>query len=144
MKRLRAIDMKRCIGCYSCVLACARLVHKSFSWDKAGIQISSSGGLSTGFEATFCLACDPPPCAQVCPTQALSPRKGGGIRLNSKNCIGCQKCVQACLIGAIRFDPDQKKPIFCIHCGQCTQFCPHQCIVLTENQTKKDQPNESI
>ncbi len=25
--------MERCIGCHSCSLACARLVHKQLSWD---------------------------------------------------------------------------------------------------------------
>jgi hypothetical protein len=36
----------------------------------AGIRIASSGGLSTGFEARTCLACNPAPCAAACPTGA--------------------------------------------------------------------------
>jgi hypothetical protein len=59
MKILSTPRMERCIGCHSCSLACARLVHKQLSWDKAGIRIQSTGGLSTGFEAKPCLACDP-------------------------------------------------------------------------------------
>ncbi len=51
MKILTTPRMERCIGCHSCSLACARLVHKRLSWDTAGIRIRSSGGLSTGFEA---------------------------------------------------------------------------------------------
>jgi hypothetical protein len=58
MKILRTPRMERCIGCHSCSLACARLVHKQLSWDKAGIRIQSTGGLSTGFEAMPCLAWD--------------------------------------------------------------------------------------
>ena len=49
MKILTTPRMERCIGCHSCSLACARLVHKRLSWDTAGIRIASSGGLSTGF-----------------------------------------------------------------------------------------------
>ena len=62
---LRKYDngMERCIGCHSCSLACARLVHKCLSWENAGIRIQSSGGLSTGFTAKLCLVCDPAPCA---------------------------------------------------------------------------------
>ena len=33
MKILTAPRMERCIGCHSCSLACARLVHKFLSWD---------------------------------------------------------------------------------------------------------------
>ena len=51
MKILTTPRMERCIGCHSCSLACARLVHQRLSWDTAGIRIASSGGLSTGFEA---------------------------------------------------------------------------------------------
>ena len=64
--------MERCIGCHSCSLACARLVHKNLSWDTVGIRIASSGGLSTGFEARTCVACDPAPCAEACPTRAIA------------------------------------------------------------------------
>ncbi|MDK2874111.1 MAG: hypothetical protein PWQ64_1875, partial [Desulfomicrobiaceae bacterium] len=38
MKRLVAARMDRCIGCHSCSLACARLVHKLLSWEHAGIR----------------------------------------------------------------------------------------------------------
>jgi Fe-S-cluster-containing dehydrogenase component len=53
--------MERCIGCHACSPACARLVNKKLSWDTAGIRIASSGGLSTGYEAKPCLACNPAP-----------------------------------------------------------------------------------
>jgi Fe-S-cluster-containing dehydrogenase component len=62
MKILTTPRLERCIGCHSCSLACARLVHQRLSWDMAGIRIASSGGLSTGFEARTCLACNPAPC----------------------------------------------------------------------------------
>src|SRR5512136_2258700 len=79
MKILSTPRMERCIGCHSCSLACARMVHKQLSWDKAGIRIQSTGGLSTGFEAKPYLACDPAPCAEACPTGAYSQRRGGGV-----------------------------------------------------------------
>jgi len=79
MKILSTPRMERCIGCHSCSLACARLVYKQLSWDKTGIRIRSTGGLSTGFEAKPCLACDPAPCAGACPTGAYSQRRSGGV-----------------------------------------------------------------
>ncbi|MFO7717371.1 MAG: 4Fe-4S dicluster domain-containing protein [Thermodesulfobacteriota bacterium] len=135
MKILRALRMERCIGCYSCSLACARLVHGSLSWKRAGIRIHSAGGLSTGFEARVCLACSPAPCAAVCPTGAMRQRKGGGVIYTSSLCIQCGECAQACPVGAITMDPETNEPVVCIHCGRCVEFCPHDCLEMVTVQT---------
>lgn len=135
MKVLRPARMERCIGCHSCSLACARLVHHRLSWFHAGIRIRSSGGLSTGFEADACVACAPPPCAGVCPTEALTPRPrgAGGVRVRHERCIRCGRCAEACPVDAIRLDPDDGLPYLCIHCGRCVGFCPHQCLELADS-----------
>lgn len=132
MKVLRPNKMERCIGCHSCSLACARLVHKSLSWTNAGIRISSAGGLTTGFEARICVACNPAPCAVVCPTEALSQRKGGGVKVKHALCIQCGKCADACPVDAIHLGVDDGLPYLCIHCGRCVPFCPHGCISLED------------
>ena len=131
MKQLTAPRMERCIGCHSCSLACARLVHKQVSWDTAGIRISSSGGLSTGFVASLCLACDPAPCVEACPTGAYSQRKGGGVVVKRKLCIQCGKCAAACPVDAIYLD-HEGWPYVCIHCGRCVEYCPHDCLELRD------------
>lgn len=132
MKILTTPHMERCIGCQSCSLACARLVHQRLSWLTAGIRIRSSGGLSTGFEALACLACDPAPCAAACPTGAFSQRKGGGVRVRKNLCIRCSQCAPACPVEAVYLD-NQSDPFVCIHCGRCVDFCPHDCLELTES-----------
>lgn len=130
MKTLTTPRMERCIGCHSCSLACARLVYKQLSWDTAGIRIRSSGGLSTGFEARSCLACDPAPCVQACPTGAYSQRNGGGVRVRLSLCIRCGQCAPACPVDAIYLDP-AGTPSVCTHCGRCVPFCPHDCLEMT-------------
>lgn len=132
MKILRAPRMDRCIGCHSCSLACARLVHKMLSWNTAGIRIESAGGITAGFEAIMCLACDPPPCAAACPTGAYTPRKGGGVVVKMDLCIRCGACAKACPVDAIYLDP-QTTPYVCIHCGRCVNFCPHACLEMGES-----------
>ena len=131
MKRLTAPRMERCIGCHSCALSCARQVHQRLSWTTAGIRIFSSGGLSTGFEARMCVACDPAPCAEACPTGAMAQRKGGGVVYKKKLCIRCGECAKACPVDAIFMDHDDR-PYVCIHCGRCVGFCPHDCLEMAE------------
>ncbi|KXG77192.1 putative ferredoxin-like protein YdhY [Thermotalea metallivorans] len=107
------------------MLACARTVHGDYSPVKSAIQIRSSGGLQGKFVADICRGCIHPPCAQACATGALTARKGGGVGLHREKCIGCKKCIDACLVGAIRFDQREGIPIICIQCGACTKNCPH-------------------
>jgi Fe-S-cluster-containing hydrogenase component 2 len=131
MKQLVAARMDRCIGCHSCSLACARLVHGLLSWEHAGIRIHSAGGLSSGFQAILCLACNPAPCAEACPTGSLKGRKGGGVVHNKKLCIQCGRCRTACPVDAITQDRTGQVYL-CIHCGRCVPFCPHDCLELQE------------
>lgn len=143
MKILRAPRMERCIGCHSCSLACARLVHKTLSWDKAGIRIRSSGGLSTGFEANICLACDPAPCVIACPTGAFSQRKGGGVIVKRSLCIRCGECARACPVDAVYMGKDDSLPYVCIQCGRCVPYCPHDCIEMFDADEAKT-PQEHV
>lgn len=143
MKILTAPRMERCIGCHSCSLACARLVHKRLSWQTAGIRIHSSGGLSTGFIAQNCLACSPAPCVEVCPTGAFAQRPGGGVIVKKNLCIRCGECAQACPVDAIFLDRSGE-PFVCIHCGRCVAFCPHQCLEMVKVQGQPEEMEEAL
>lgn len=135
--RLSIIDAERCVGCQSCMFACARRQGEA-GLSGACIEVRSVGGMERGFSVIVCRACVNPPCARVCPTEALTPRKGGGVKLDASKCIGCGNCKDACLIGAVFWDEETNKPTICIHCGYCTSYCPHGVLELKKEERVDD------
>ena len=136
-KVLKAVAMERCIGCYSCMFACARSVHNSVSWSRSGIRVRSLGGLTAGFEAIYCLACPSTPCVSICPSGALEKRPGGGVKYKRELCLRCGYCASACPVDAIVMDNETGEPVVCLHCGGCVPFCPHNCLAMVNSSEKK-------
>jgi Fe-S-cluster-containing dehydrogenase component len=130
-KRLALLDKERCVGCQSCMFACARRPGVG-GLASTSIWVRSAGGIRKGFVVIVCRACPDPPCARVCPTDALPLRPGGGVRLKSELCIGCRNCAEACPYGAVLWDGEQNKPEICIHCGYCVSYCPYDVLSMEE------------
>ena len=131
MKRLAVVDVDLCVGCQCCMMACNRRFGDAGT-ARSAIHIRSAGGIERGFVVLVCRACAEPPCLKVCPTNALTKRRGGGVILNQSKCIGCKRCVDACIIGVIFWDDSNEKPVICVHCGYCTDFCPYGVIRMEE------------
>ena len=131
-RKLNPRGMNRCLGCLSCMIACSAINHGSHSVVKSAIKVRTTGGLASSFVAVVCRACKEPTCLDVCPAHALKYRPGGGVVLDKELCYGCRRCVPACSVGAVSFDRETERPIICHHCGVCTSFCPHQCIVMVD------------
>jgi anaerobic carbon-monoxide dehydrogenase iron sulfur subunit len=130
-KRLSVVDVDRCVGCQSCMFACTRRLGLG-GLEGSCIHVRSAGGIRKGFTVVVCRACQNPPCARVCPTDALEMREGGGVRLKAARCTGCGNCVEACPFGAIFWDKENNKPVVCVYCGYCAPYCPYEVLAHEE------------
>ena len=131
-KILTPVEMRKCLGCFACMSTCSAVNRKNHSITKSAIKVRTTGGMRTNFIAIVCLGCKEPACMEVCPGSALDKRPGGGVLLNEEKCIGCRKCESACIMRAVNFDDETRKPIICRHCGVCAGFCPHGCLQMID------------
>src|SRR5215510_967133 len=121
-KILQPKEMNKCLGCFTCMNVCSVVNQKNHSLAKSAIKVRTAGGISSDYIAIVCLGCQEPACMEVCPSHALEKRKDGrGVSLKEDKCIGCRKCETACIMRAVNFNDETKKPIICRHCGLCTR-----------------------
>jgi phenylacetyl-CoA:acceptor oxidoreductase subunit 1 len=93
------IDLKRCIGCQACVLACKaeNLTAPGVKW--AWVVDRETGSYpNTRRELIpmLCMHCEDAPCVRVCPTGASTKREDGIVWVDYDKCMGCQYCIVAC------------------------------------------------
>ena len=139
VKYLRVVNRDQCIGCFSCMYACSRMVHNAAGSGKAALRVKAYTGVEGAFSIRVCARCEEPDCAAACPTGALTKALGGGVRLKKDLCISCMACVKACAISALQWDEEEKHPLPCIHCGQCVKYCPNNVLALCEREEECDQ-----
>jgi len=85
------------------------------------------------FVPKLCNQCEKPSCVQVCPTGATYKAVDGPVLIDTKYCIGCQYCVQACPYGARSLNEDRGTAEKCNWCYHritkglnpaCVEACP--------------------
>lgn len=131
-KLLRVVNREQCIGCYSCMYACARTWYGVISPEQAALRVKVYAGMEGAFSVRPCYGCADPDCARACPSAALTPRAGGGVNYKAAACTHCGACVAACVPKAMQWDHARREPMHCRQCGICTQFCPNNVIAMVE------------
>lgn len=99
MHRGMVVDLKLCIGCNSCVIACkeGRGTPRGIFWNKVlEEEIGTFPAARRVFWPMRCMHCEEPPCLDVCPTGATFQRPDKIVQIDGKKCIGCKACILAC------------------------------------------------
>jgi protein NrfC len=94
------VDMEKCQGCASCMLACS-LIHEgveSLSLSRIQVVQNSFASFPDDLNIGQCRQCLDPACVKACPTGALKAdaRYGNVRRVDKEECIGCGACHDAC------------------------------------------------
>jgi tetrathionate reductase subunit B len=128
------MDLRRCIGCRACTVACKSENDVSLGRFRAVIQEVTMGTFPNTKKAFLPLMCNHcegnkedgiPPCVKACPEYpgerlkyktsdgktiryrggATYKRPDGLILIDVDKCIGCGKCIDACPYGVRSFNP---------------------------------------
>jgi len=131
------MDLRKCIGCRACTVACKAENDVSLGRFRTVVQENTYGtfpNTKKGFLPTMCNHCEGnekdkiPPCIKSCPEYpgdrakfttpdgktiryrqgATYKRPDGVVLIDKEKCIGCGKCIDSCPYGVRSFDPFTK------------------------------------
>lgn len=141
MRYAMAIDLRTCMGCASCVVACkvANRVEDGYSRCRVMERV---GGEFPTLQLTLyserCNQCGDAPCVTNCPTGASHYAEGGIVAVDPSRCTGCKACLAACPYDA-RFINGQGVAEKCDFClarlrrGEepaCVATCPSRAMIF--------------
>jgi Fe-S-cluster-containing dehydrogenase component len=109
------IDLRKCIGCYSCVITCKQehFLPPGLFWNR--VVIGESGGYPNVSKLTYpvlCNHCTDAACIKACPTRATTRREDGIVIVDGAKCVGCRYCLIACPYQQRSFHADGDREYF--------------------------------
>lgn len=92
-------DLKSCIGCNACVVACKQensVPDGVFFTRTLSHEYGEYPNVKRVYIPTICNQCEDAPCEKVCPSGATYTRADGIVMVDGELCIGCSSCAVAC------------------------------------------------
>jgi Fe-S-cluster-containing dehydrogenase component len=138
MGKALVIDVGRCIGCLSCVVACKdEFVNNDWTpyskpqpeygafWIKVDAkERGTAPKVKVTYTPILCMHCDNAPCIKACPVKAITKRADGIVLIEPNRCNGCKPldtgplCMKACPYEVIYFNEQlgvAQKCTLCAH-----------------------------
>lgn len=154
-KGFLVVDLKKCQGCGTCMMACA-LAHSgmaSYNLSRIQIQQDSFADWPDDVSMAICRQCQDAPCVAVCPVRPIkankpNPKQGNVRMIDPALCIGCKMCLVRCPFtpSRIQWNPYLQKSQKCDLCVDtpyleeeggpggtqaCVKVCPVNAISYT-------------
>lgn len=115
------IDLRRCIGCHSCSVACKAENDVPLGVFRSWVKVVLKGrypNVSKAFLPSLCNNCEDPICLKNCPVEATYQREDGIVMVDPHRCIGCKYCMASCPYDVRYVNPLKRivqKCTFCHH-----------------------------
>jgi len=117
------IDLRKCIGCHSCEVACKSENDVPLGVWRTWVKQVNKGeypNVRTYFLPVLCNHCASAICVRNCPVKATWQREDGIVVVDEHRCIGCKYCIFSCPYGGVRHLNPLKKY------AQSCYFCKHR------------------
>ena len=125
VKRAHVIDLDRCSGCDSCIVACKfeNQIGLGQYWCRV-LAIGPTGEypeIEMYWLPVACQQCENAPCIAVCPTGASYRDPDNGVVLiDREKCIGCSYCAYSCPYGVRKKNDELGVMEKCTLCNHLT------------------------
>ena len=172
MPKAILVDLRKCMGCRGCQVACKQWNElPAVSTEQGGTyenppdlspdtwtvvkfrEIGENGTFKWVFSKWQCMHCLQPACVTVCPTEALYKTEEGPVLYDENRCIGCQYCRTACPFSIPRFDWEKERVVRkCVMCADrienglepaCVKTCPPGALSFGEREAAIAKANEA-
>ena len=108
MRNCLVIDLDRCSGCDTCIVACkyAHGLDLGVCWNRVQtVTVGTFPNVEQYWLPRQCQQCENAPCLEVCPPGATDREcEYGLVVIDADACIGCKLCMDACPYNARRYD----------------------------------------
>lgn len=136
MAKMIMIHPDRCVGCKTCVAACAFEKEGSQRLEAARVHVFDFKweGVSVPM---LCYHCSDASCVSVCPTGAMHRNPVTAlVEYDASRCIRCKMCSMACPFGNCVYDSMTDSILKCNVCEgdpACVKVCPADALEFVED-----------
>lgn len=141
MPKAVLVDLRRCIGCRACQVACKRWNERErtptslnsdskLEWTNPPelsaetyttvkfVKTGAGDSFKWRFVKIQCNHCLEPHCVTGCPSNALTKTENGPVVYRKELCIGCKYCINSCPFGVPHWDEEDRSIEKCTFCSE--------------------------